>query len=482
MDLETEAEVPANACMVCMRSHWLFVIAAVLSVAVSEDVLAGQNRTLVFVSGWPQSGTSLIQQLLTVTPHVSTMVQRCAEVLDRKKCINWNNEGQWLLGQGPLSAADDKFRHLANKALMPGAMCPSSAAMNAAASIDRAGLRDYLSRQWLHFWNASQPMLVEKSPQMLLKIPLLQGIFAGSRTKFLVVVKHPATLNNAVPRMEGGGVMDWMHHTKDGDGDPQLRTEPNSAQQKRANLLFFIDFLGHGSNSSEKNDALHWEKNRRTCSLGWIPAMEHLVRQLDTAASKPDVRILRFEYFERPSVVCRALFTFLFEGSDAMYAAAVREVCNVQFPLVTSAKASSPPGAGAKRRGQHRRLQNQQQHQHQTHYLDTPDDLPRRRLRLHTKEGPSSATQLLFRDKTMTRSVFARLQGYFQLYRDADIPDSLRSAVTQLNARLRRFGYLIQTDDYASPTLREHTLFDAWDLVMLYHKKRLRPSLKPVTQ
>lgn len=400
------------------------------------------------------------------------MVQRCAEVLDRKKCLNWNNEGQWLLGQGPLSAADDKFRLLANKVLLPGAMCPLSTAMTAAATADSTGLRDYLLRQWLHFWNASQPMLVEKSPQMLLKIPLLQGLFASTRTKFLVVVKHPATLNNAVPRMEGGGVMDWMHHTKDGDGDPQLRTEPNSAQQKRANLLFFIDFLGHGSNSSEKNDALHWEKNRRTCSLGWIPAMEHFVRQLSTAAPKPDVRILRFEHFERPSVVCRALFAFLFEGADAMYAEAVREVCNVQFPLVTSAKASSPPGGGgAKRRGHHRRLDD----------LEAPDDAPRRRLRLHTKQGASSATQPLFRDKTMTRSVFARLQGYFQLYRDAAIPDSMRSVVTQLNARLRKFGYLIQTDN-ALQTRREQSLFDAWDLVLLYHKQRLRPSPKTVTK
>lgn len=439
------------------------------------------NLSLVFVSGWPQSGTSLVQQIFTVTPSLSTMVKRCQEVLDRKKCVNWNNEGQWLLGQGPLTPADEEYRLLTNKSLMPGAMClptPEMVHMTSAGVKPREGLRNYILQQWLHFWNASQPVLVEKSPQFMLKIPLLQGLFQGARKlKFLVVIKHPATLNNAVPRLDGG-VMDWMHHTKDGDGDPRLRTARNSEQQKLDNMRFFIDFLGHGTNSSEQNDALHWEKNRRTCSLGWIPAMEQLVGQLQAIPrDRLDLRVLRFESFERPSVVCRALFAFIYNevADTALYDEAIKKVCYVHFALVKSASTSTaargslggggrhapprsimPPGSGI---GKHRRL------------LDEEGaDPPRRILRLHIKDGTPSS-QLIFREKTMARSIFERLQGYFKLYRDPAIPDALREDIAQLHLRLRRFGYRIQPDNYASPSLRERTLLDQWDLVLLHNRK-----------
>ncbi len=54
------------------------------------------NHSLIFIAGWPQSGTSLIQEFITTSPVVSTMTQKCEEILG-KRCINWNHEGQWLL-------------------------------------------------------------------------------------------------------------------------------------------------------------------------------------------------------------------------------------------------------------------------------------------------------------------------------------------------------------------------------------------------
>ena len=49
------------------------------------------KKSYLFVSGWPQSGTSLLQQLFTVTPNVSTMVDNCNKYMGNK-CINVNHE------------------------------------------------------------------------------------------------------------------------------------------------------------------------------------------------------------------------------------------------------------------------------------------------------------------------------------------------------------------------------------------------------
>jgi hypothetical protein len=72
------------------------------------------NHSFVFVTGWPQSGTSLVQQFLTSCPNLSTMVEKC-ELLLGKRCINWNHEGQWLL------------RGTTRQFFNSGAMCPSNA-------------------------------------------------------------------------------------------------------------------------------------------------------------------------------------------------------------------------------------------------------------------------------------------------------------------------------------------------------------------
>ena len=55
-----------------------------------------QNKTLIFLSGWPQSGTSLLQQILEEAKFMSTMIEKCTKIYG-KRCTNWNNEGQWML-------------------------------------------------------------------------------------------------------------------------------------------------------------------------------------------------------------------------------------------------------------------------------------------------------------------------------------------------------------------------------------------------
>lgn len=70
-----------------------------------------RNKTFIFISGWPQSGTSFVHQIFTLYPKISTMVENC-ELKLGKRCKNWNHEGQWLI--------PGKARAILNS----GVMCP----------------------------------------------------------------------------------------------------------------------------------------------------------------------------------------------------------------------------------------------------------------------------------------------------------------------------------------------------------------------
>lgn len=54
------------------------------------------NHSYAFISGWAQSGTSFVHQILDQHALVSSMIQQC-EVKLGKRCVNWNHEGQWIL-------------------------------------------------------------------------------------------------------------------------------------------------------------------------------------------------------------------------------------------------------------------------------------------------------------------------------------------------------------------------------------------------
>lgn len=78
-----------------------------------------QNHSFLFISGWPQSGTSLVHQMIDFSPFVSTMVRKCEEIIG-KSCENFNHEGQWLLG--------GSYRYILNS----GATCPMDASLSSA--------------------------------------------------------------------------------------------------------------------------------------------------------------------------------------------------------------------------------------------------------------------------------------------------------------------------------------------------------------
>ena len=85
---------------------------------------------------------------------------------------------------------------------------------------------------WKQYWDQQAQVLVEKSPQSMLKMPLLASVFAGEqvkRIKFLVVLKHPVTLNVAVPPDMG-----WLTNTK---GLDSAGGEPEPEQLRKRIIL-----------------------------------------------------------------------------------------------------------------------------------------------------------------------------------------------------------------------------------------------------
>lgn len=57
------------------------------------------NKTMILVSGFPHSGTSLLLHMFTMMSHVSTMKQTCDMLYGSVHCTKGNYEGQWLISE-----------------------------------------------------------------------------------------------------------------------------------------------------------------------------------------------------------------------------------------------------------------------------------------------------------------------------------------------------------------------------------------------
>eukprot|EP00981_Chlorochromonas_danica_P006416 scaffold1389_cov251-Ochromonas_danica.AAC.14 len=214
--------------------------------------------------GWPQSGTSLVHQLFNESVFSSTMMYKCEERFG-PRCSSWNHEGQWNL-------------QTARRVFLSGRVLPVEQWSDQIAATIR--------NEWLTFWDVSKPVLVEKSPHSLLKLPALHQAFseAGS-VRFIIILKHPVTLNIATPR------------------------------------------------------------NATWRSLGWLTAMEKLEELLQTNIwSRQSVGIVRYEQFARPRITCETIFRFAFhdslsnrtslkdkEGMASQYSNDLQRVCEKWF-------------------------------------------------------------------------------------------------------------------------------------------------------
>jgi len=294
-----------------------------------------RNKSFVFISGWPQSGTSLVNQILNLHPRITTMVQKCEEIIG-SRCSNFNHEGQWMLS---LSA---------RSYLNAGAMCPTTEKISDPE-------KNAVLSEWKQFWSMDKAIFVEKSPQSLVKIPLLRKIFTGAASvKFLVVLKHPVTLNIATPR--------GYSYTTGKYRDKQSHTSPGVSYKLGPSQVRFV--LQHFAEMMDHDNTTMYLPRDKYCSVGWMQAMHHLHKvlqqpytsssstssdpaatgknssehlvadlELDSAAplipvptqsegSSPlrpanDIRILRYEMFSQPLAVCLRLFHFIFEVENA---------------------------------------------------------------------------------------------------------------------------------------------------------------------
>lgn len=172
------------------------------------------DHNFLFISGWPQSGTSLMQMMFTVAPQTSTMVRKCNEMIPGNKCIDWNFEGQWIVKFGMAKTEG----YYASALLNSGAMCKLHVLDNTrSTNPDVTQLRDedllnhlqkvengiYIMNEtertsaqrnvlqtWGQFWNLDMPLLVEKSPHLMLKTKQLRSIYTGAKSvKFIAVIK-----------------------------------------------------------------------------------------------------------------------------------------------------------------------------------------------------------------------------------------------------------------------------------------------------
>ena len=250
-------------------------------------------------------------------------------------------------------------------------MCPISEEKVSPPEITKRAIVD----GWKQYWDPSAQVLVEKSPQSMLKMPLLTSVFADEkvqRIKYLVVLKHPVTLNVAVPSEMG-----WLTNTKGQDaaarGAKKAHTSGVSSSSTAVNAVYntelqiaenfrhFLHFMTHDEvqehsykdSAGAGTDSTPTSKRRRAANIvhdcsskGWIPALDELTNQLkdmgavgpgggesgrltfasssgssngesESLQMKPDISvgILRYEYFQKPYQLCQALFAFVYDLS-----------------------------------------------------------------------------------------------------------------------------------------------------------------------
>jgi hypothetical protein len=165
----------------------------------------------------------------------------------------------------------------------------------------------------------------EKSPQSILKIPLYMKIFQkAQRVKFLVIVKHPASLNIAVMRGKG-----WYHSYEAVKRTKGLSNNSNNKYQEVEkvmntvpmminNLRYFVQFMLKGFDQPVNRD-------KENCELGWLAGMQsfqndvaHIYEQRvlsddNSTVHHVDVKVMRFESFETPFETCKDIFAYIFD-------------------------------------------------------------------------------------------------------------------------------------------------------------------------
>ena len=299
-----------------------------LSIA-SASVLS--NRTYFFISGFPQSGTSLIHQMMKFTPNVKTMFNKCDLIHGSKNCMRWNYEGQWIFVNKSKSFS---------QVFKPGVNIPCN------DTLITPEISQYILNGWNYFWdinhndtnnnnnNNSITIFVEKSPQSMTKIKCIYNIFKTlGKVKFLIMIKHPVSLNNALPNRYY-----WLNKML-----PINKVEtilPNTKADIAKNFGHFIPFMTnniHHNIHSNTHDNVHTNISMsNTGPPGWLDTMYTLLSHFTNVQLlnpvQHNIRILRYEHFLQPYSTCIAIYQYIFDSNTSIqYIQAIQRVCDVYF-------------------------------------------------------------------------------------------------------------------------------------------------------
>ncbi len=221
-----------------------------------------RENSLVFVGGLHRSGTTMLANLMATHPMVAGLTNTGGPM----------DEGQHLQTVYPL---DEHHGGPGRFAFDPAAHLTgdSPLATPATAAI--------LLRQWGRYWDASRPILLEKSPPNLIRFRFLHRLFPDA--KFILAMRHPVPVTLSTAKWSPAvGTRDLLRHwvhahdlaTADLVGLPhtviryeQLTTDPVTTMKTVAQFLDIPDDFDLGGVDRVVNDRYFqsWQRQRAGC-------------------------------------------------------------------------------------------------------------------------------------------------------------------------------------------------------------------------
>ena len=136
-----------------------------------------ENNKFIFIGGLHRSGTSMIFECLRNHPLISGFLNTGVP----------HDEGKFLQSVYPLLGNIGDFSFNQENHLTENSPLVSDK--------NRANLFD----DWSKYWKIEKPLLLEKSPENLIKTRFLQEIFPNSY--FIIVTRHPIAVSYATQNM-----------------------------------------------------------------------------------------------------------------------------------------------------------------------------------------------------------------------------------------------------------------------------------------